>query len=197
MAKQTALADRDLIDTPKAAAILSIPVSELLDFAKSDKDFPKPNAQGFWSLRALTEFRGPADVEAVSTADTSAKVDQPESVVSNASEDPHLRWATIEVPSADSTIARSTVVAVQFGTQWRRDEMAMIARLVSGLIRIGATYTNHALPPKEQQVRVTNTPDAIRWLLRRAVPLTLDELREINGVHKVPHPVAVETSIDA
>lgn len=91
----------------------------------------------------------------------------------------------VQIPTGDLEHTRSLSFSSGFSAQWSADEMLRLKKLIAGLVRAGETYVDYSQSAEKRRVLVrSNIQNALKWLLRKCVPLTMEELTHLNLQHK-------------
>lgn len=91
----------------------------------------------------------------------------------------------VQIPTGDLEHTMSLSFSSGFSTQWSADEMLRLKKLIAGLVRAGESYLDYSQSPEKRRVLVrSNIQNAIKWLLRKCVPLTMEELTHLNLQNK-------------
>lgn len=98
--------------------------------------------------------------------------------------DPSLAFNAINIPTTGIDHTLCLAFSTGFSTQWSQDDILRWKKLVCGLVRSGQKYVSYQ--EKDRIVDVhSNIQDAIKWLLRTAVPLSEEELQYLNLHNKM------------
>jgi hypothetical protein len=93
--------------------------------------------------------------------------------------DPSVQIDEMQIPTTGLNHTLSLAFSAGFSTQWSSDDLLRWKKLICGLVRSNKQYISYQERERIIDVR-SNIQDAMKWLLRTAVPLTQAELEYLN-----------------
>lgn len=180
------VAVRGYLNAAQVAELLGISLTEHIELTRNPK-YPRPsygpgNEFLGYSRESVMEYRSTMikDTEPAKT-EKPVVVESSPAVVEEATPDPFVSIHSMDVPTVNEELSRCLAFSRGFSTQWTADEMLRWRKLIGGLVRHNATYIDYQDKPERRQALVRSTiQSALKWLLRAAVPLTLEELQTIH-----------------
>ena len=176
----------EYLNAAGVAEVLGISLTEHLELSSNAK-YPKPsfgpgNEFLGYSRESVMEYRSSMtkDTEQAKT-DPAFRDESLAAVPEEVIPDPFISLHSIDVPTTSEELSRCLAFSRGFSTQWTADEMLRWRKLIGGLVRQNASYIDYQDKPERRQAMVRSTiQSALKWLLRAAVPLTLEELQMIH-----------------
>lgn len=175
----------DYLDSQEVATLLGITVEEHYDRTGHDY-YPKAvyiNGGFMGFLRSdIQKYR---DGELAKSAATDSKVDSTPAPDVKTEEvavpeiDPSVEFDPMTIPTTGIDHTLSLAFSAGFSTQWSPDDLLRWKKLICGLVRSNQRYVSYQDKDRIVEVR-SNIQDALKWLLRTAVPLTQAELEYLN-----------------
>ena len=187
MAKKTTqtMTDVRYLSAEQAAAVLQISLADFLDLSGTTSTCPQARyGEGSTYLGYLESELLEFQARRIATQPQPQPQPVPEAQpLPREAElaDPSVVRNRVSIPTTDAELARSLAFSRGFSFQWSSDELLRWQKLISGLVRDRATYLDYQQPQERRAVEVRSTiQSALKWLLRKAVPLTVEEARLIH-----------------